>query len=266
MRCTITITCFVLLLATVWAEDGDVTGPRDYTSSASVLAASASPTAFDDNATSVTAQAVVIPISGIAAATAVGSPLSFTPAEAAAVTAKAAAELGPQAAVAGSAVEVASTVPAPYGVILKKHNMYRRRHRAPPLTWNPTLAAQARAYASKCIWGHDFNNRNSGENLFASYSAGSAVSQRAILDAAITMWYDEVKQYSFSNPGFGMNTGHFTQVVWKGSRQLGCAIKACNSGLKNLQWPGGVIVVCRYSPPGNVMGSFDSNVLPAAKR
>ena len=31
--------------------------------------------------------------------------------------------------------------------------------------------------------------------------------------AVTAMWYDEVKGYSFQQPGFSMQTGHFTQVV-----------------------------------------------------
>jgi hypothetical protein len=38
------------------------------------------------------------------------------------------------------------------------------------------------------------------------------------------MWYDEVKFYNYNNPGFGMSTGHFTQLVWIGSNALGCGI------------------------------------------
>lgn len=142
------------------------------------------------NTTIVNAEDLVIPISGTAAgeATAVGVPLSFTPAQAALTTARAAVELAPQSTSAASAVELAATPPARYRGIHRKHNAYRKRHRASALTWNPTLAAQARAYANKCIWGHDPNNRNSGENLYASYNAGSTVNQQATLNAAITMW------------------------------------------------------------------------------
>ena len=47
--------------------------------------------------------------------------------------------------------------------------------------------------------------------------------------------------------------GHFTQVVWKDSKKLGVGIAVSSSG--------GVYVVARYSPPGNVMNQFAENVL-----
>jgi hypothetical protein len=73
---------------------------------------------------------------------------------------------------------------------------------------------------------------------------------------ATQSWYDEIKYYSFSNPGFSMQTGHFTQVVWKGSKQLGVGIAFANNGNK-------AIVVANYSPPGNYLGQFPNNVYPA---
>jgi len=54
-----------------------------------------------------------------------------------------------------------------------------------------------------------------------------------------------------------MNTGHFTQVVWKGSQQLGCGVASCPA------IPGGTFYVCRYVPAGNVQGAFPNNVTPA---
>jgi hypothetical protein len=36
--------------------------------------------------------------------------------------------------------------------------------------------------------------------------------------------------------------GHFTQVVWKGSKQVGCGVAACGD---KTYW------VCRYTPTGN---------------
>ena len=53
-----------------------------------------------------------------------------------------------------------------------------------------------------------------------------------------------------------MATGHFTQVVWKGSQKLGVGFALTGDG-KTLY------VVAQYSPPGNYMGQFGSNVLRA---
>ena len=70
------------------------------------------------------------------------------------------------------------------------------------------------------------------------------------------MWYDEVKNYDFNHPGFSMSTGHFTQVVWKGSKQLGCGISVASNY--------GVYSVCNYNPPGNYQGQYEQNVFPRA--
>ena len=35
------------------------------------------------------------------------------------------------------------------------------------------------------------------------------------------MWYDEIKDYNFKNPGNFGGTGHFTQVVWVASQEMG---------------------------------------------
>jgi len=70
------------------------------------------------------------------------------------------------------------------------------------------------------------------------------------------MWYEEVGNYDFASPGFTMGTGHFTQVVWRNTSQVGCGRAACN---------GMVFWVCRYSPAGNFTGQFPENVQPVCK-
>ena len=72
------------------------------------------------------------------------------------------------------------------------------------------------------------------------------------------MWYEEIKDYSFRNPGFSSGTGHFTQVIWIDSVEMGVA-KATNA--KGTQF-----VVARYNPPGNVLGSFPENVKPKGSK
>jgi pathogenesis-related protein 1 len=57
-------------------------------------------------------------------------------------------------------------------------------------------------------------------------------------------WVDE-------KPSMG---GHYTQMVWKNTKEVGCAT-ATVSG-KSSSGLSGVVVylVCRYSPPGNIVG------------
>ena len=52
---------------------------------------------------------------------------------------------------------------------------------------------------------------------------------------------------------FSGTTGHFTQLVWKGSQKIGCGA-ACNEKNK-------CYVTYNYSPAGNYEGWFASNVL-----
>lgn len=65
--------------------------------------------------------------------------------------------------------------------------------------------------------------------------------------------YDEIKLHTFGVEPKNLNSGHFTQVVWKESKELGVAF-AKNGGK--------VIVVANYSPPGNYIGHFAENVPP----
>lgn len=59
--------------------------------------------------------------------------------------------------------------------------------------------------------------------------------------------------------------GHFTQVVWVGSTSVGCASVDCSaSGLANVASDVPPIFhVCNYSPAGNFLGEFGTNVLPS---
>ncbi len=138
--------------------------------------------------------------------------------------------------------------------LLDAHNKVRARHCAPPLSWSPKLAQFAQQWANSlrdqgCKFGH--SGGRYGENLAAGTSG--TLDGQSVTD----MWYDEIKLYSFPNGGFSMQTGHFTQVVWKQSTQLGCAVTACR---------GMDIWVCEYDPPGNVQGMYRQNVLPTGCR
>jgi hypothetical protein len=60
---------------------------------------------------------------------------------------------------------------------------------------------------------------NYGENIAAGYSTSGD---------AVKGWFDEVSKYDYSNPGFSEGTGHYTQIVWKGTGAVGCAAAYCD--------------------------------------
>ncbi|KAL4907409.1 CAP domain-containing protein [Aspergillus multicolor] len=137
--------------------------------------------------------------------------------------------------------------------ILETTNTYRAAHNASDLSWNNTLADFAKDWAEGCKWEH--SSGPYGENLAYGYTDASA---------AVTAWADEAALYDFSKPtGFTEETGHFTQLVWKSTKQVGCAAVDC--GLTDLdddedkerERAQGWYVVCEYVPGGNVIGAKD---------
>lgn len=138
--------------------------------------------------------------------------------------------------------------------LVDAHNRVRARHCAKPLAWSAKLAQVAQQWANAlrdkgCVFGH--SGGDYGENL----AAGTSGTLDA--DAVVRMWYDEVARYRFPNGGFSAQTGHFTQVVWRGTARVGCGRSQCK---------GMDIWVCEYDPAGNWEGQYRENVLPTGCR
>jgi hypothetical protein len=153
--------------------------------------------------------------------------------------------------------------------ILKAHNGYRATHGTPALTWSKDLALGAQQWASACTsngqggFAHSPNAFSQyGENLRWGKGAGFTGPQ-----SAVASWYNEIKNYKFDDPITSYKAGdtdhskevrHFTQVIWRDTKQVGCGVAQCN---------GYEYWVCRYSPPGNWNGDkpgvLQSQVPPA---
>lgn len=142
--------------------------------------------------------------------------------------------------------------------ILSLHNSARAKYgNAPALSWDSTIAAFAQSRANTCVMKHDAQGH--GENLAAG-SGPDWIDEKLSAKRTVFMWVDEeVVRYNFASGSSSGVTGHFTQVVWKGSTKLGCAYKDCN----NPNVDKGVVgrmVVCNYDPPGNYGGQYQKNV------
>ena len=141
--------------------------------------------------------------------------------------------------------------------VLDHINMYRTRHQAPPVSFDDTISAFSQSWsdhlASRNLLQHSTGS-GYGEN-FAWFGWQVDGTEAAI--RSIDMWYNEIKDYDFSKPGFGYTTGHFTQLVWVNTRKIGLGVSF------HSEW--GTIVNMNFDPPGNFMGAFNENVKPIGK-
>lgn len=146
--------------------------------------------------------------------------------------------------------------------VLDTSNKYRSQHGAKDLAWNKTLEDFAVDYLKEaaprdsdeadqlpqCKFEH--SGGPYGENLAIGCSSASS---------CVSAWGDERKlNYPFGSlDGFSMQTGHFSQLVWKNTTTVGCARVLCAAGDG---WSKGWYLVCEYWPRGNVGGQYADNV------
>lgn len=127
--------------------------------------------------------------------------------------------------------------------MLQAHNTIRARVGLRPLTWSPELARYAQDWANRLAREDHLHHHPSpvyGENL---YLIGGA---RALASQVVTAWASESRWFNEkTNSCRGGACGHYTQIVWRDSRQVGCA--SAISGATQV-W------VCEYNPPGNIVG------------
>ena len=133
--------------------------------------------------------------------------------------------------------------------VLTSHNAERTRLGIAPLSWNPELARQAREWAQKLAargaFEHSQDRRGAGENLWMGSSGAFPP------ETMIAAFVNERKHFrpgrfpDVSRTGRWSDVGHYTQLIWPATRELGCAMA---------EGRGREVLVCRYFPAGNIYG------------
>lgn len=145
----------------------------------------------------------------------------------------------------------------------------------PPLTWNQDLADYAQQWAETLTNSTNCGNifhrdqRMYGENIaFAGIRGAGTIMYPP--EEAVASWAEEVICWDYGTIlGNGRPTassescdtaciakqnssgcGHYTQLVWRNTREVGCGYSNCLAadGYSDGVW------VCNYSPPGNFVG------------
>ncbi|KAF4359740.1 hypothetical protein F8388_008302 [Cannabis sativa] len=130
-------------------------------------------------------------------------------------------------------------------LFLVAHNLARAKKGQLPLFWDARIARNARRWASQrkadCALQHS-QSKGLGENIFWGGGPGWSPTD------AVNLWAGEEKDYSYKDNSCvdGRMCGHYTQIVWRSTRRVGCSRVICDSG--------DTFIVCNYDPPGNYIG------------
>jgi uncharacterized protein YkwD len=126
--------------------------------------------------------------------------------------------------------------------MLAAHNAVRATVKTAPLVWSDKLAASAQEWADRLIAQRTFVHRPKskfGENLFQIEGAKSKP------EDVVKRWAAEAANYDHKSNHCRGECGHYTQIVWHDTKEVGCAV--AGRGTREV-W------VCEYNPPGNYVG------------
>lgn len=180
----------------------------------------------------------------------------FAPVAALAGTALSVSALLPLAAAAStpslwrrSPVRVAQTSSSLQQDMLTVHNRYRAAVNVPPLSWSNELAQDAQQWANYLAaqgGGLQHSHQSGqGENLWAGTSGAFTYQEMADRWAQEKQYYTSGTFPAVSSTGNWFDVGHYTQMIWRDTTQVGCAV--ATGGSRD-------VLVCRYGPNGNVIG------------
>ena len=136
------------------------------------------------------------------------------------------------------------------------HNQKRAEVGNGNVSWSTQIAQYAQQRADQIArtkqLAHLPQGQNPyGENLASGGSTGGGVVYTVI--NACDGWYSEKAKMprnarTMTFDLFNKGVGHYTQMVWKGSTQIGAGISQYQQGAFTM-----TVVVCCYNPPGNVI-------------
>jgi uncharacterized protein YkwD len=151
-------------------------------------------------------------------------------------------------ALANASPQVTAHLPSFETRLLAAHNAERLRLGQPALTWNSRLADSARKWAQTLAKNGSFEHAPQnveGENLWSGTKGEYSPEEM------VGLWIEE-KQFfksgifpQVSTSGNWSDVGHYTQLIWYNTTQVGCAVAQSTQE---------DILVCRYDPPGNWIG------------
>jgi pathogenesis-related protein 1 len=169
----------------------------------------------------------------------------------------------------GSSTDDTGAAPGETGIFVgmtAAHNAAREalEEGLPALTWSPEIADFSQEWsdslADACGTIEHRDQSRYGENI--AMRGSTRLDQPFAPEEAVDGWVAEVACWDFGTISgtescdtacvADLNSngcGHYTQVVWRNTRRVGCGYSTCESGRFTYE-----IWVCNYDPPGNFIG------------
>ena len=135
--------------------------------------------------------------------------------------------------------------------VLDLHNRERARMGLPPLAWSHDLAEDAGSWAQVLAREGRFEHsppeqrRAQGESLFKGTAGAYSIDEMIGGFLAESADFHPGAFPDVSRDGDWKKVAHYTQLIWRETREVGCAV------VRNGNWD---YLACRYMPAGNVVG------------
>ena len=137
-------------------------------------------------------------------------------------------------------------------LVLYYHNYFRDKHNAEKLIFSSELSQKAQSkliQLEKDIFNYNSQDDDNeiGENLFITKEKDVD-----IIEKACQTWYNEKNNYNFNLNKYQNGTGHFTQMIWKKTKEIGSGYLEAKNG--------NIYFLVLYSPIGNELFKFIENI------
>ena len=148
--------------------------------------------------------------------------------------------------------------------IVAAHNSWRQQVGVTGIKWSPVLESKAISWAKELQANNACRMKHSGpgENLYWASAHQTATKegtgpwqresrvQEVAEQQVVDSWGSEIEWYSYEsnscNAPVNESCGHYTQLVWQGTTEVGCGKAICPDNSQ--------VWVCNYDPPGNIVG------------
>ena len=134
--------------------------------------------------------------------------------------------------------------------MISLHNELRRKYNSPDLLEDNNLNIEAKEYANNIL-----SNEPQKSNVYANglYGENIIVIDKKEETTIFNKWADEEKNYDFTKKKYSKDASHFTQIIWKETRNIGIGF---SYDVFNKIY----CIVVLYNPPGNTLGKFEMNI------